>query len=209
MSNKPDALSRRSDHNDIPDPPQVMIAEDNFIGFKAEVSATIIQDIKEGQEEDESLTDLIRNVTNKDNLPPSVRKQFTRYDQKDGLLLYDGKVYVPEDKDIRLRLLQLHHDSPIAGHQGQARTLELLSRGYYWPGMKAQVNRYVDSCQTCQRSKGHKQSNPLLPLPIPKGPWEDIAYDFIVKLPISDGFDSILTVIDRFSRQAHFIPVAP
>ena len=175
MSNKPDALSRRSDHNDIPDPPQVMIAEDNFIGFKAEVSATIIQDIKEGQEEDESLTDLIRNVTNKDNLPPSVRKQFTRYDQKDGLLLYDGKVYVPEDKDIRLRLLQLHHDSPIVGHQGQARTLELLSRGYYWPGMKAQVNRYVDSCQTCQRSKGRKQSNPLLPLPIPKGPWEDIA----------------------------------
>ena len=72
--------------------------------------------------------------------------------------------------------------------------------------MKAQVNRYVDSCETCQRSKGHKQPTLLKSLPIPKGPWEDIAYDFIVKLPISNGYDSILTVIDRFSRQAHFIP---
>jgi hypothetical protein len=72
--------------------------------------------------------------------------------------------------------------------------------------MKAQVNRHVDSCETCQRSKGHRQGVNLKPLPIPALPWEDIAYDFIVKLPISSGYDSILTVIDRFSRQAHFVP---
>jgi hypothetical protein len=72
--------------------------------------------------------------------------------------------------------------------------------------MKAQVNRYVDSCETCQRSKGHKQGVSLKPLPIPALPWEDIAYDFIVKLPESSGYNSILTVIDRFFRQAHFVP---
>jgi hypothetical protein len=113
---------------------------------------------------------------------------------------------VPEDKDVRLDLLKLHHDSPVAGHQGHARTLEFLSRKYYWPGMKAQVNCYVDSCEPCQRSKGHKQGVNLKPLPIPALPWEDIAYDFVVKLPKSSGYDSILTVIDRFSRQAHFVP---
>ncbi|QRV96830.1 Transposon Ty3-G Gag-Pol polyprotein [Ceratobasidium sp. AG-Ba] len=100
----------------------------------------------------------------------------------------------------------MHHDNPIAGHQGQARTLELISRRYYWPAMKAQVNRFVESCEVCQRSKGHKLFAPLKPLPIPQKPWEDIAYDFIVKLPESQGLDSILVVIDRFSRQAHFIP---
>jgi transposase InsO family protein len=107
---------------------------------------------------------------------------------------------------VRLDLLKLHHDSPVAGHQGHARTLDFLSRKYYWPGMKAQVNLYVDSCETCQRSKGHKQGVNLKPLPIPALPWEDIAYDFVVKLLKSSGYDSILTVIDRFSRQAHFVP---
>ncbi|QRV84949.1 Retrotransposable element Tf2 protein [Ceratobasidium sp. AG-Ba] len=100
----------------------------------------------------------------------------------------------------------MHHDNPIAGHQGQARTLELISRRYYWPAMKQQVNRFVETCEICQRSKGHKHYAPQKPLPIPQKPWEDIAYDFIVKLPESQGMDSILVVIDRFSRQAHFIP---
>ncbi|QRW09553.1 Retrotransposable element Tf2 protein [Ceratobasidium sp. AG-Ba] len=72
--------------------------------------------------------------------------------------------------------------------------------------MKQQVNRFVETCEICQRSKGHKQYAPQKPLPIPQKPWEDIAYDFIVKLPESQGMDSILVVIDRFSRQAHFIP---
>ena len=100
----------------------------------------------------------------------------------------------------------MHHDNPVAGHQGQARTLELLSRRYYWPGMKSQVNRFVESCEICQRSKGHKHAVPNKSLSIPDKPWEDIAYDFIVKLPESQGYDSILVVIDQFSRQAHFIP---
>ncbi|QRV84572.1 Retrotransposable element Tf2 protein [Ceratobasidium sp. AG-Ba] len=72
--------------------------------------------------------------------------------------------------------------------------------------MKAQVNRFVESCEIYQRSKGHKQFAPLKPLPIPEKPWEDIAYNLIVKLPESQGLDSNLMVIDCFSWQAHFIP---
>jgi hypothetical protein len=206
MSTKPDALSRRHDHTEIPDAPQVMIDTVKFVGFKTELSSGMIEAIREAQMEDESLQDLIRNTRNKDNLPVTVRKQFHRYAWEEGVLLYDNRIYVPEDKDVRLDLLKLHHDLPIAGHQGHARTLEFLSRKYYWPGMKAQVNRYIDSCETCQHSKGHKQGVNLKPLPIPALPWEDIAYDFVVKLPKSSGYDSILTVIDRFSWQAHFVP---
>src|SRR5881394_4664334 len=206
MSNKPDALSRRHDHNDTPIPPQVMIPTERLIGFSSSVMGDLLEELREAQGEDESLTTLIDSTRNKDNLPPSVRKQFDRYSWEDGLLKYDNRIYVPEDKDIRLRVLSAHHDSPVGGHQGQVRTLELVSTEYYWPGMKAQVNRYVESCETCQRVKGRKQDIPLKPLPNPEGPWEDIAYDFIVKLPKSKGYDSILTVVDRFSKQAHFIP---
>ncbi|QRV79959.1 Retrotransposable element Tf2 protein [Ceratobasidium sp. AG-Ba] len=133
-------------------------------------------------------------------------KQYDKYEWKEDLLWYKGRIVIPENKEIRLAILEMHHDNPTAGHQGQARTLEFIYRRYYWPAMKQQVNRFVETCEICQRSKGHKQYAPQKPLPIPQKPWEDIAYDFIVKLPESQGMDSILVVIDRFSRQAHFIP---
>ncbi|QRV85410.1 Retrotransposable element Tf2 protein [Ceratobasidium sp. AG-Ba] len=206
MSNKPDALSRRHDHEDIPNPLQIMINAERFKGFKANIEIDIISMIREGLSDDESLTTLIESTKKKEDLPPSIRKQYDKYEWKEDLLWYEGRIEIPENKEIRLAILETHHDNPIAGHQGQARTLELISRRYYWPAMKQQVNRFVETCEICQRSKGHKQYAPQKPLPIPQKPWEDIAYDFIVKLPESQGMDSILVVIDRFSRQAHFIP---
>ncbi|QRW04602.1 Retrotransposable element Tf2 protein [Ceratobasidium sp. AG-Ba] len=206
MSNKPDALSRRHDHEDIPNPQQIMINAERFKGFKATIEIDIISMIRESLSDDESLTTLIESTKKKEDLPPSIRKQYDKYEWKEDLLWYEGRIVIPENKEIRLAILEMHHDNPIAGHQGQARTLELISRRYYWPAMKQQVNRFVETCEICQRSKGHKQYAPQKPLPIPQKPWEDIAYDFIVKLPESQGMDSILVVIDRFSRQAHFIP---
>ena len=48
----------------------------------------------------------------------------------------------------------------------------------------------------------------LQPLPVPDRPWESIAMDFITDLPRSkNGNDAIWTIIDRFSKQAHFLPV--
>ncbi|QRV80264.1 Retrotransposable element Tf2 protein [Ceratobasidium sp. AG-Ba] len=206
MSNKPDALSRRHDHEDIPNPQQIMINAERFKGFKANIEIDIISMIREGLSDDESLTTLIASTKKKEDLPPSIRKQYDKYEWKEDLLWYKGRIVIPENKEIRLAILEMHHDNPIAGHQGQARTLELISRRYYWPAMKQQVNRFVETCEICQRSKGHKHYAPQKPLPIPQKPWEDIAYDFIVKLPESQGMDSILVVIDCFSRQAHFIP---
>ncbi|KAJ1299605.1 hypothetical protein OPQ81_003785 [Rhizoctonia solani] len=72
--------------------------------------------------------------------------------------------------------------------------------------MKFQVNRYVDSYEICQRSKGHEKHHALKRLSVPSGPWEDISYDFIVKLPKCQGYDSVLVVVHRFSKMVHFIP---
>jgi transposase InsO family protein len=124
-----------------------------------------------------------------------------------GVLTKNGLLLVPNDESRRA-ILELRHDSLIAGHPGRARTLELVSRDYWWPQMTKYVNRYVDGCDTCQRTKPrlHKPAGLLNPLEVPEGEWTDIAYDFIVKLPPSRGFDSILTVVDRFTKRAHFIP---
>src|SRR5438552_8088804 len=52
---------------------------------------------------------------------------------ENGLLLHKNLIYIPQDDAIRLELLQQHHDSPLAGHFGIAKTHELLSRNYYFP----------------------------------------------------------------------------
>lgn len=83
----------------------------------------LISEIKEAQTNDANLQTLILSVKGKDNLPPSLRRQYEKYTWEDDLLWYEGRVIIPDDKDLRLTLLEQHHDSSIVGHQGQARTL--------------------------------------------------------------------------------------
>ncbi|MCO5613511.1 hypothetical protein L7F22_067788 [Adiantum nelumboides] len=77
--------------------------------------------------------------------------------------------------------------------------------------MKRDILDYVSKCVVCQQTKfvdRGKQPGLLQPLPIPDSPWESISMDFIFGLPKSiHGNTGIWTIVDKFSKQAHFIPV--
>ncbi|MBW0546335.1 hypothetical protein O181_086050 [Austropuccinia psidii MF-1] len=70
------------------------------------------------------------------------------------------------------------------------------------------IKDYVSSCQQCSRNKNihHKKCVLLKPLPIPNVPWISPSMDFITELPLSNSFDSILVIVDRFLKMAVFIP---
>jgi len=127
---------------------------------------------------------------------------------QDGLLLHDNLVYVPHDDALRVELMQTHHDDPLAGHYGTAKTLELLLRNYYFPGIHAYVKKYVSSCDLCSRGKSprHLKHGELAPLPAPSGPWKGISCDFITDLPVSKGYDSLFVVGDRLTKMFHLVP---
>ena len=85
-------------------------------------------------------------------------------------------------------LMWLHHNSPMTGHPGPKRTLELLTRSpHFTKSMKLarKIENYVKACIICALGKPMRQKpyGLLQPLPILSRPWQDIAMDFIVKLP--------------------------
>ena len=73
------------------------------------------------------------------------------------LVLKEEKVYVPKDKELRVEIIRLHHDVPIAGHGGKWKTVELVTRNYWWPGVTREVGRYVEGCDLCQQMKNRTE----------------------------------------------------
>jgi len=85
--------------------------------------------------------------------------------------------------------------------------VELVTRNYWWPGITKEVKRYVEGCDQCQRMKNRAEmlAGKLRPNQVPERLWQHISVDFITKLPISKGHDSILVVCDRFLKMFHFV----
>ena len=125
-----------------------------------------------------------------------------------GLLRLDNRIYVPDKGDLQLKVLQHNHDHPVAGHFGQNQTIDLIRCSYVWPELRNSVKSYIKSYTTCMRSKPqrHCPYGLLKQLPIPEQPWNSISMDFIEKLPSSSGFDTILVIVDRLTKQFIFIP---
>lgn len=153
---------------------------------------------------DSSLLEEIRTATAKDAIIKELPKK--GYALKSGLLFYNDLIYVPTVQ-LRLDILRESHDSPTAGHFGINKTVELVTRNYWWPGLKPFITDYVKSCD-CNRAKSsrHKPYGLLEPLPIPKRPWSSVSTDFIGELPLSNGFNAISVWVCRLTKMAHFVP---
>ena len=83
-----------------------------------------------------------------------------------------------------------------------------MERQFYWPGLKRGVAKIVGQCCTCQLAKHYKQNTGLyMPLPVPDRLWQDVSMEFVLSLPCTfRKHDSIIVVVDRFSKMAHFLP---
>jgi len=117
--------------------------------------------LKEAYGKDENCREAIKDVRS------GIESDFSL--SKEGVLLREDRIYVPDDRDIRLRLMAEHHDEPTAGHLGCDRTLKLLGRNYHLPEARKYMETYVAMCDVCARVKvpHHKPFGLLQLLPIP------------------------------------------
>ena len=228
---KPDALSRRPDYAEeakhdnqaltFLHPNQVdtsaldsltrivelaAVALQSEVGTNVELKQAILDTLPTDPQIGEYLPYLQDPTINRDDETAEFLEPFTI--DSEGLILHNGLVYIPMSNPIKLQILQSCHDGKVAGHWGQDKTFELVSREYYWPGMRKFINEYVRTCDTCARNKAprHRRHGQLHPLPIPNGPWQSVSMDYIVELPPSQGYDAIYVCVDRLTKMAHFCP---
>ena len=209
----PDALSRRDDvypkggkafAENNPDNVRTIFSHSKSISETPKVFLNSLMlhsktlELRDAQLSDARCRDIRNNIT-------SISDDYTI--SKNDLLLYKQRIVVPDVPELKLSILESRHDSPLAGHFGQEKTYQLLSRDFYWPGMTKDVKDYVNRCYDCNRNKSsnHRKFGLLQPLPIPPLPWHSLSMDFISQLPMSNGYDSILVVVDRFSKMSLFL----
>ena len=105
-------------------------------------------------------------------------------------------MYVPEEAALRAEIRMLCHDDRLAGHLAWKRLSILrseISTGQRWTTI----------------SSGASYGE-LKPLPVPEDVWQEVSLDFITGLPEcrhgDTVFDSILIMVDRFSKMVLYEP---
>lgn len=119
-----------------------------------------------------------------------------------------NRLFVPVS--LRSKVIHWAHTSMLTCHPGVKRTMYVIKQRFWWPAMEEAVSEYVAACPVCARNKTspRAQMGLLHPLPVPQRPWSHISMDFVTGLPPSRGNTTILTVVDRFSKMAHFVSLA-
>lgn len=122
-----------------------------------------------------------------------------------GKLLYKHRLVIPANSAQIPVILAEYHDSVIGGHAGVLRTLQQIKAIFYWSKMRKRIQNYVAACGVCQTHKYSTLSPAglLQPIDIPVRIWEDITMDFIEGLPMSQGTNVILVVVDMMSKYGH------
>lgn len=135
------------------------------------------------------------------------RKELSGYAFSDKqYVTFEGRLLVPDHNELRRKVIQDIHCIGTL-HPGRNKTTELTIQRYWWPGLRADVARFVSNC-SCRSSKSLRDKTPglLHPLPIPLRTWQHIVIDF-KKMPTDKrGYNNLFVMIDRLSKTSWCIP---
>jgi hypothetical protein len=221
QNTKADALTRRDDEVERQDQVKTEYRTRSFLsqdqidpqvlkdlGIDIELSPILEEDVFD---EPVALLDRILRENRESPSLQALRIQAqddTDFELEDGLLLYNGRLVVPQSGHIQTELIQEAHNQVSTAHPGRDKTYQLLRPRYYWPKMLRDIERFVRNCQPCRRAHVPRDKTPgfLHPLPIPEHPWQHVTMDFKSMPKDKFGYDIVFVVIDRLSKQAISIP---
>ena len=193
-------------NNPLPPVPKTVIPDDAcFIGLisKTDLGEDLLRLAVE-QPKDTELQNLIANYSG-----PKMELISRPIDQTDLTLIGEiggtGSFRPYVTKNMRQHFWGKCHNTL---HQGIKRTIKQVSQLYYWPTLKRDVTVYTRCCETCQKFKYSKRDKVQLQIfKCPKAKFAVWHLDFATSLPIFNGYQHILCLIDRFTRFRVLIPM--
>jgi len=213
---KPDVLSRRADHgNGASDNENVVLLRLEFPVVHAlegveltGVKQKILSNIRKGNwngDQKEPIAKVVQELQSSTN--EAVHS--SEWSNIDGLLWFQGKIYIPWSPDLRKQIVALYHDTQITGHPRHWKTLELVSQNYWWSQISRYIGWYVSTCNLCLQTKPwrHFPVSKLQPLSVPGTRWDMLSVNFMVELLESSEHNTIMMVVDAVSKRVHFIPM--
>lgn len=200
---KADALSRRPDYQPEdttstskskelnPHNERVLLSPELFLGLMHTAPVSAVS----------SLRDLL--VKSHSSVPAASRDAL-HLTNEEGCLRFQNKLFVPDE--MTAIVMASCHEPPSMGHPGVKKTIANVSALYWWPTLSRDVEQFVRRCEVCQRTKPTygKPYGLLQPLPVACRPWQHVACDFVGPLPMSRGYNFVLTAVDRFTKMAVF-----
>ena len=114
---------------------------------------------------------------------------------------------IPRSSSFVPIILAEFHSSPIGGHSDETKTYQRIASKQYWVGMRTDITKFVVECDICQRNKGLNTTPAglLQPIPLPLQVWDEVTIGLYWGLPKAEGYSSLLVVVNRLSRYAHFL----
>ena len=198
-----DALSRRSDlcpEEDTDNEDVIMLPDNMFINL---IDTDLQERIAVSEDLDGNATEALKLLLEK--APTAMTTGLDDWELKEengrNVLFYKGKNYIPRNMELRRDIVKTFHDHETAGHPGEIGTYNAVRQHYWWPGLRTFVKNYVQGCGICQQFKIDR--TPSKPAFIPTEgakstrPFANCSMDLITDLPLADGYDSILVVVDQ------------
>lgn len=143
------------------------------------------------------------------NRVPTTKKiGLAKWRNDQGQLSFREALYVPDYGLLKLEIVIMHHDALFEGQPGQAKTVELISREFYWPKMGQYIKQILRNRRTYKQAKParHSPFGNLKPIPIPNRPGLEVSREFVTDLPATEACDAILVVVDRVTKMRQLIP---
>ena len=157
---KADGLSRRPDWKVgiEKDNENQIVVKENWLHSMQEVviegpEVEIIEKIKKARNKDKDVVRIVEEIK-KTNIK---ELRGNKWRIEGDLILKKGKIYIPKDRELRVEIIQLHHNVLAAEHGKQWKTVELITRNYWWPGVTKNIRRYMEECNLCQRMKNRTE----------------------------------------------------